>query len=241
MISCKWRSPLHFLKVRDFGTRKWTINQLVNKLVHTLKRNYVHPANASIHQQSGQAISDLLSTSQSIGQSTHCSVTDQQINSVNQSDLEGQSVSRSVHYSVTLSSSSITYSVTSSVSSELVSQSFQSVNQLFSVSGSHLVSWSTSYFDRESFKRALCLSIVLCTFINLVKISQSAIAIQSLGWMPLGADIQSVSWSVNKPDRQVSYVNAFTYHSYVRLFFALIVVQIKICTCQVSSLISTSG
>ena len=59
--------------------------------------------------------------------------------------------------------------------------------------------------------------------------------------MPLGADIQSVSGSVNKPDRQVSYVNAFTYHSYVRLLFTLIIVEIKICACQVSSLISTSG
>ena len=182
-----------------------------------------------------------MSISQSIGQSTHRSVISQQINSVNQSDLEGKSIRQSVHYSGTLPSGSITYSVTSWVSSELVSQSFQSVNQLFSVSGSQLVSWSNSYFERESFKRALCLSTELCTFINSVKISQSAIAIQSPGWMPLGADIQSVSGSVNKPGRQVSYVYAFPYHSYVRLLFTLIIVEIKICACQVSSLISTSG
>ena len=183
----------------------------------------------------------ILSISQSIGQSTNRSVISQQINSVNQSDLEGKSIRQSVHYSVTLSSGSITYSVTSSVSSELVSQSFQSVNRLFSVSGSQLVSWSNSYFKRESFKWALCLSIVLCTFINSVKISQSAIAIQSLGWMPLGADIQSVSGSVNEQGRQVIYVNAFTYHSYLRLLFTLIIVEIKICACQASSLIDTSG
>ena len=54
--------------------------------------------------------------------------------------------------------------------------------------------------------------------------------------MPLGADIPSVSGSVNKPGRQVSYVNVFTYHSYVQLLL-----EIKICACQVSSLISTSG
>ena len=45
--------------------------------------------------------------------------------------------------------------------------------------------------------------------------------------MPLGADIQSVSGSVNKQGRQVSYVYAFTYHSYVRLLFTLIIVEIK--------------
>ena len=55
--------------------------------------------------------------------------------------------------------------------------------------------------------------------------------------MPLGADIQSL----NEQGRQVSYVNAFTYHSYLRLLCTLIIVEVKICACQVSSLIGTSG
>ena len=53
--------------------------------------------------------------------------------------------------------------------------------------------------------------------------------------MPLGADIQSLSESVNEQGRQVSYVNAFTYHSYLRLLCTLIIVEVKICACQVSS------